>query len=281
MIRRVEIGTATIEFSDEGPRALPSEMALRDPVVLLHGFTGSKDSWRDLREELSRDRRVISIDLPGHGGTRVGGEVENYSIGGAAAMVIALLTNVRGIPSFSLVGYSMGGRLALFIALEYGAHINRLVLESASPGISDPDERASRRQADEELAAFAESAGIEAFVSRWESLPLFESLATLPPDRMRRLRQQRLACSAEELARSLRGMGTGAQPWLGDELSKLSMPVLAIAGALDSKFASIGRHLGLQVRRARFEVIGGAGHLPHLERPTEFNRVVADFLDGR
>lgn len=253
-------------------------MAARDPVVLLHGFTGSKESWRELREQLRPDRRVVSIDLPGHGGTRVGIDVENYSIEHAAAMVIRLLTEVLAVPRFSILGYSMGGRLALFIALNYGAHINRLVLESASPGIADCGDRAARRHADAELAAFAESAGIEAFVKRWESIPLFESMARMPAERIDRLRRERLGCRIEELARSLRGMGTGAQPWLGGELPALRMPILAIAGALDFKFTAIGEQIAALASDARFEAIGGAGHAPHLERPHEFNRVVADFL---
>ena len=280
MNHRVAIGTATVEFSDEGPSALSPEAAARDPVVLLHGFTGSKDSWRDLREQLWPNRRVVSIDLPGHGGTRVGLDVENYSIECAAAMVIRLLTEVLAVPRFSMLGYSMGGRLALFIALKYGAHINRLVLESASPGITDSGLRAARRHADAELAAFAKSAGIEGFVKRWESIPLFESMARMPAEKIERLRLERLACCVEELARSLRGMGTGAQPWLGGELPALRMPILVIAGALDLKFTAIGGQIAALVSDARFEAIGGAGHAPHLERPREFNRVVTDFLNG-
>lgn len=279
MNRRVAIVTATVEFSDEGPCALPSETAARDPVVLLHGFTGSKDSWRDLREELRPIRRVVSIDLPGHGGTRVGIDVENYSIERAAEMVVRLLTEVLAVPRFSLLGYSMGGRLALFIALNYAAHINRLVLESASPGIADSSDRAARIHADAELAAFAESAGIEAFVKRWESMPLFESMTRMPAEKIDRLRRERLACCVEELGRSLRGMGTGAQPWLGGELPALRMPILVIAGALDLKFTAIGQQIAAVAGDARFAAIGGAGHAPHLERPREFNRIVTDFLN--
>ncbi len=278
MNRRVEIGNATVEFCDEGPSALPADAPAREPVVLLHGFTGSKESWRDLREELRPDRRVVSIDLPGHGGTRVGSEVESYSIERAAAMVIRLLTEILGVARFSMLGYSMGGRLALFIALKHGAHISRLVLESASAGIADPAEREARRKADAELAAFAERAGIEAFVKRWESMPLFESMARMPAERIERLRRERLACCVEELARSLRAMGTGSQPWLGGEIAALRMPTLVIAGALDLKFTAIGRQIAAAAGDARFESIAGAGHAPHLERPREFNRVVADCL---
>ncbi len=212
MIRRIRMGRALIELADEGPCAPVSADSSRDPVVLLHGFTGSKDIWLDLRQKLSLERRVISFDLSGHGGTRVGAEIENYSIENASAMVVTVLVKLLAIPRFSLVGYSMGGRLALFIALRYVAHVSRLVLESASPGIADPDERAHRRADDEELAAFMNANSIGAFVDRWEKMPLFESLARARSDVNQRLREQRMACSPTELARSLIQMGAGSQP---------------------------------------------------------------------
>ena len=281
MIRRIELELGTFVFSDEAPCASAAKNAPRDPVVLLHGFTGSKDSWLELREKLKGTHRVVSIDLPGHGGTAVGDAIENYSMERSAAMLAAALAKILDDARFSLVGYSMGGRLALYVALAYGARVSRLVLESACAGIADLSERARRRQSDEELAAFIERAGIEAFVSRWERLPLFESLAKLPADGRERLRRQRLECSAAGLARSLRAMGTGAQPWLGERLGELAMPVLVVAGALDRKFVEIGRDLASRIPRARLEIIEGSGHVPHLERPEEFNRLVTNFLGPR
>ncbi|MFZ0890477.1 MAG: alpha/beta fold hydrolase, partial [Candidatus Binataceae bacterium] len=173
--RRVTVGCGVVELADEGPEAgrLGSP-----PVVLLHGFTGSKESWRELREQLRATRRVVSLDLPGHGATEINGDRFQCSIESTARIVIEAL-DVLGIARFALVGYSMGGRLALSIALDYGARLERLVLESASAGIADPGERRQRQQADDELARFVESAGIEAFVNRWESMPLFESQRAL------------------------------------------------------------------------------------------------------
>jgi len=280
VIRQLSVGGSLIELDDEGPRAPAPGSPPREPIVLLHGFTGSRDIWLDLREKLCPDRRVISFDLPGHGGTRVGDEIENYSIESTSAMVIAALENFLGAPRFALLGYSMGGRLALFIALKYSTQVSRLVLESASPGIAGADERARRRADDGALAAFARTNGIAAFVDRWEKAPLFASLARLPPDTLRRLREQRIRCSAEELARSLIGMGTGVQPWLGDELAALRIPVLVIAGAMDQKFVEIGKYMCSQIPNSQFQIIGGAGHMPHLEQPSQFWRAVADFLDA-
>ncbi len=280
MIRRAKLGGVVIEFSDEGPRAKAPEHARRVPVVLLHGFTGSKESWLELREALSDSRRVVSIDLPGHGGTQAGSEAENYSMGRAVAMVKALMADCLDAPRFSLVGYSMGGRLALAIALDHGSSVEKLVLESASPGIADGAERARRRQSDEELAAFVESEGIEAFVNRWERLPLFDSLAALSPDKRYHMRRVRLRCAPSGLALSLRAMGTGVQPWLGDRLSELAMPTLLVAGALDGKFTRIAREMASLIPHARLGIIEAAGHAPHLEQSGRFNRVVAEFLNG-
>ncbi len=276
MIGCAALGATTVEFSDEGPRAAPARHL---PVVLLHGFTGSKESWRELRAELSAARRVVSIDLPGHGGTQAGADLQNYSMQGAATMVMTLMAGRLGTPRFALLGYSMGARLALWIALTHPSRVERLILESASPGIADDAERMRRRRSDRELAAFAESRRIEAFVERWERKPLFDSLAALEPETRDELRRARLRCSPAGLARSLRAMGAGAQPWLGDRLGGLSMPTLLVAGALDLKFAGIARAMAAGITRARLAIIDGAGHLPHLERPSAFNRVVARFLD--
>lgn len=280
MIRHFESRLGPVEFSDEGPDSSIDKPA-GDPVVLFHGFTGAKDSWIDLRRELRPRYRVIAVDLPGHGGTAFGSALTNYSLEAAAAMVKSALVECAKLNRFAVVGYSMGGRLALFFALQYAALVSKLVLESASPGIAEPRERQQRRESDCELADSIETAGVEAFVNRWERIPLFESLSQLPSDERARLRSQRMKCSAQGLARSLRGMGVGAQPWLGDRLQELTMPVLVVAGELDRKYAEIARAMAARIPHGRLEVVGGAGHLVHLENSNAFNRLVADFLELR
>jgi 2-succinyl-6-hydroxy-2,4-cyclohexadiene-1-carboxylate synthase len=280
MIRHFESRFGPVEFSDEGPDS-SIDKPVRDPVVLFHGFTGAKDSWLGLRRELRRRYRVIAVDLPGHGGTDFGSEITNYSLEATAAMVKSALVEGAKLNRFALVGYSMGGRLALFFALQYAALVSKLVLESASPGIAEPKERQQRRESDCELAGFIEAAGVEAFVDRWESVALFESLSKLPANERARLRSQRMKCSAQGLARSLRGMGVGAQSWLGDRLQELTMPVLVVAGELDRKYAEIARAMAARIADGRIEVVGGTGHVVHVENSSAFNRLVADFLEVR
>ncbi|MGH7856796.1 MAG: 2-succinyl-6-hydroxy-2,4-cyclohexadiene-1-carboxylate synthase, partial [Candidatus Binatia bacterium] len=253
MIRRLPVHSGIVEVADEGTPA-------GECVVLLHGFLGSRESWSELRAALAGERRVVSVDLPGHGGTRVG--AGSFSMEGAAAAAIEAL-EALGIRGFDLVGYSMGGRLALYLAVTRAERVARLVLESASAGLADASERAVRRAADEERAARIEREGVEAFVMYWERLPLFASLADLPPERRERLRRLRLSCDPAGLAASLRGMGTGVQPWLGEQLGKLRMPVLVVAGSRDARFAAIARELATSIPQARLAIVGNAGHVPH------------------
>jgi len=290
--RNVRVRGGIIALSDErGPpapraecrlsalragRRLPAPHAGRC-LVLLHGFTGNKASWADVRAALRLSMRVIAVDLPGHGGTRMDGRVFDYSLERTADAVVAALDAI-GVSRFALAGYSMGGRVALQIALAHGARVERLALESASAGLTTAAARARRRRADATLAASIETAGIADFVRRWEELPLFRSLAAAPARTRHALRRQRLCCAPAGLAASLRGMGTGVQPWLGDRLGALAMPVVLITGALDRGFTRIARQLARRLSQARVEVIEGAGHMPHVERPARFLRLIEEFL---
>ena len=246
-------------------------------VLLLHGFTGDRTAWNDVARELARTHRVVIPDLPGHGETCVRDEPERHGM----SHTCRLLEGIAGalaIERITVVGYSMGGRLALHLALEAPELVERLVLESASPGLRTDEDRRSRRESDEELARFLDSYPIEAFVDRWEAQPLFATQRGLPLDRRRRIRRRRLECDRNGLAASLREMGTGAQTWLGDRLAQIQAPVMLIAGERDAKFAAIAREMLPLFPDARLCVIPGAGHDVHTEAPSEFLDVVRDFL---
>jgi 2-succinyl-6-hydroxy-2,4-cyclohexadiene-1-carboxylate synthase len=249
------------------------------PLMLLHGFTGCAQSWAHVRPALTAHFKLIMPDLPGHGRSASPLDPARYSIGHCIEDLIAIL-DFLGVQRTHLLGYSMGGRVALAAAIEHPARFASLILESASPGLAAASERQARIASDHELADFIERQGIEAFVARWERIPLFSSQDRLPGAARARLRAQRLANNGSGLANSLRGMGTGIQPPLWDRLGELRMPCLIAAGELDGKFVDIARRMAPAIDRARRVTVADAGHTIHLEQPAKFERLVLDFAGG-
>ena len=276
MIRRVATSVGTVALSDERPAG---RTRTETPLVLLHGFTGSKESWAGVRAAFVTRRRVLAIDLPGHGDTTIADRRFDHSLAATADLVAECLTVLR-VPRVDLLGYSMGGRVALQIAIAHGARVERLVLESASAGLATAAARARRRAADARLADAIERDGVARFVARWEALPLFRSLEDLPEGIRATLRRQRLACRGDGLAASLRGMGLGAQPWLARQAESVAAPVRLLSGARDRQFTRRAARLLPRFAAGCHEIIGGAGHVPHLEQPERFLGAVRAFLAG-
>ncbi len=247
------------------------------PLLLIHGFTGRGDGWADLAVLLAdAGYRVIAPDLPGHG-DNLPGDVREYGME-RAAQALADLIDREGAGPAHLLGYSMGGRLALYFALAFPEKVRSLVLESASPGLATEAERVARQASDGALAARIEAEGIPAFVTFWESLTLWQSQVRLTEDVRQGLRQNRLQNNASSLAHSLRGMGTGVQPSLWARLPGLTIPTLLLAGAEDAKFAAINRQMAGAMPTARLVVVPEAGHTIHLEQPERFAAELLAFL---
>ncbi|HEU6452333.1 MAG TPA: 2-succinyl-6-hydroxy-2,4-cyclohexadiene-1-carboxylate synthase [Gemmatimonadaceae bacterium] len=248
------------------------------PILFLHGFTGAASTWCGLLPSFGARRRAIAISLPGHGGSDAPEDPSRYAASRVTEDVLEVLDEL-GIPKVALLGYSMGARVALHTALAAPDRVGALIIESGSPGIADDAERAERRAADEALAADIERDGVEAFVDRWERLPLWESQSALPAARREALRAQRLAGSARGLANSLRGLGAGVSAPLHERLRELAgVPVLLVCGALDAKYVRIASEMKELLPHAALRVVEGAGHAVHLERPRELLGAVEDFL---
>lgn len=261
----------------DGVRYHVEDAGSGEPVVLLHGFTGSAANWRGVMEILASHYRVLAIDLIGHGRSDSPDTVARYTMSSVSADLGSLLERIGALPAHWL-GYSMGGRLALYAAVGQPQWVRSLILESASPGLRDAAERAARRRQDEALAVRIETAGIEAFVQSWEAMPLFASQERLSAETKAGLRSVRLANSIRGLAGSLRGMGTGAQPSLWERLDQIDRPVLLIAGGLDEKFVEINRKMAGAIPGVALHVMAGSGHTVHLERPDAYVELVLDFL---
>ncbi len=246
------------------------------PLLLLHGFTGRGTSWGAHATAFAKQGRVITVDLPGHGrsGTADPGRM---TVERTADDLAAILRRLAAAPA-DVLGYSLGARIALRLAVAHPAAVARLVLESPSAGLETDRERRARRAADEALAARIERDGIEAFVDEWERSPVFATQAGLAPAAAAHQRSIRLRNDPHGLAASLRGAGHGAMEPLHDHLAGITAPTLVIAGAQDA----IGRPRAERVARgipgARLELIDSAGHTPHLERSSVFRRLVTAFL---
>jgi 2-succinyl-6-hydroxy-2,4-cyclohexadiene-1-carboxylate synthase len=226
-------------------------------LVLLHGFTQTRQSWRRTAQALQGRYRALVPDLPGHGQA-----LHRTASFDACAAYVRALSPAR---AFTLCGYSMGGRIALHAALALGDHLDRLVLIGTSPGIADAAERAARRAADDALADRIEQIGVEAFAREWAALPLWDG----QPERVAAAANaDRLRNTPAGLAAALRGLGTGVMDPLWDALPSLGVPVTLAVGERDEKFRAIAERMAATLPRAELHVIPDAGHAPQLEDPT-------------
>lgn len=246
-------------------------------LLLLHGFTGCKENWLFLINRLAEQYRVIALDLPGHGKTESPTDLARYTMESVCKDIDQLL-NRLSIPSIHLLGYSMGGRVALAYAVLYPDKVKTLLLESSSPGLLTHIERVQRTKSDYQLADEILKKGIPSFVEKWENIPLFASQRELPEEKQARIRDQRLQNSAFGLSQSLKGMGTGVQSSYWDKLSSLTMPVLLLCGELDKKFCGIAKNMQMRIPHAIIQQISQVGHAIHVEQPEVFGKIVDEFL---
>ena len=247
-------------------------------VLLLHGFTGHGGSWTEAGQTFAAAGfRVLAPDLLGHGRSPLPPEPQRYGMAHSAADLSALVEASTG-GAIDLLGYSMGGRLALFFALTYPKRVRSLTLVSATPGLASATERAERRDRDNVLARRIERDGITPFVDYWESLPMWNSQRErMSVQQRRELRTQRLRNRPGGLANSLRGMGVGTQPNLWPRLPSLAVPTLLLVGADDARFVAINQQMAQQIPSVRLVIFPEAGHAVHLEQPPAFARTVLSF----
>ncbi len=247
------------------------------PLLLLHGFTGSAASWSPFVADWSQRLGVLRVDLPGHGRVSPTLPLDAYRMPAVADALFRTLDH-HAIDQINLLGYSMGGRLALYLAAHFPDRIHRLILESSSPGLKTTDERTERITRDNKLADFIEREGIEAFVDRWEALPLWQSQQQLDEATRAAHRAARLRNHPTGLANSLRGMGTGQQPSLWEALPRIALPTLLVVGEFDEKFVRINAAISAEMPHSQLVVVPNAGHTVHLEQPQAYREHVLAFL---
>ncbi|NOX36222.1 MAG: 2-succinyl-6-hydroxy-2,4-cyclohexadiene-1-carboxylate synthase [Calditrichaeota bacterium] len=246
-------------------------------LVFFHGFLGSHLDWEDVIKRLPERYRTLAVDLPGHGKTEVtpAGHARCFTMPRVAAALAQWIGTASESPVV-LIGYSLGGRLALYLAVHYPDLFRAIVLESASPGLRTASERHQRRQWDEHWARQLEREPFPRFLEKWYNQPLFRTLKHHPS--FDALFRQRLNNRPEWLAHVLRGMGTGVQPSLWEHLPTLKKPLLLLTGEKDPKFRAISEEMVRMAPKCSVKVIAGCGHNIHRENPDAFVQAILDFL---
>jgi 2-succinyl-6-hydroxy-2,4-cyclohexadiene-1-carboxylate synthase len=244
------------------------------PLCFVHGFMGSSCDWTPIVEALTDEAYCLTVDLPGHGQS-LNRPSYLYSMEGATQALADVLDDA-GIDRCSLVGYSMGGRVALYFSLFHPTRVRRLVLESTSPGLPSAEERAERQSLDEERAQRIQE-DLPGFLEEWYRMPLFASLAR--HGLIEEMVATRSANDPDEIARALRGLSPGVQPSLWDRLCDLSVPTLVLTGALDDKYTGVTARAARRIETAERVVVPKAGHNVHAERPQAFLAQLVRFLE--
>ncbi|SER93080.1 2-succinyl-6-hydroxy-2,4-cyclohexadiene-1-carboxylate synthase [Psychrobacillus sp. OK032] len=244
-------------------------------VVCLHGFTGSSSTWEEVISYLPSSVEVLTIDLIGHGLTDKPSDIARYHVDEQIEDLHAIFQQLEWT-HFTLVGYSMGGRLALAYTSKYPVHT--LILESSSPGLADDGERQKRKLSDELLAERIMKEGVISFVDFWEEIALFQTQKKLSHEKQLLIRHERLAQSAVGLSNSLKGFSTGVQPSYWGVLSNLSIPVFLLAGELDLKFCAIAKRMQKELPNSQMEVVKDAGHAIHVEKPKIFATIIEEVI---
>ncbi len=256
-----------LHFNLSGPAGKPV-------IIFLHGFLGSLADWDLAVEHFQVDYQCLCVDLPGHGQTRLA-DPKHYSIPHTAQLLIELLDQLQ-IKKANLLGYSMGGRVALYLAVHYPSHFEKIILESASPGLEDVIERKKRQEQDEQLAQILEKKNLEQFLREWYHRPLFSNLLNQPG--FEKMFQRRLKNDPIELAKSLRYMGVGNQESLWPQLPEIQLPVLLLAGEMDQKFCDIARRMQKMNSGFTVAIFEDCGHTIHFESEKRFLQKISAFL---
>ncbi|AHI56187.1 2-succinyl-6-hydroxy-2,4-cyclohexadiene-1-carboxylate synthase [Listeria ivanovii] len=241
----------------------------RKVLLMLHGFTGTNETYKHIISNLKAAYDIVAPDLLGHGKTVSPKPLERYSMEQICQDLAEILRQLE-VQQCILLGYSMGGRVATSFAAKYPEKVQGLILVNSSPGIEQASDRESRMLADNRLADSIEQEGIQAFVKYWEELPLFASQQKLPVEIQTEIRDERLSQKPFGLAMSLRGMGTGKQDAYWVDLANFTFPVLLITAEFDKKFQSIADEMLKYLPNATQITIKQAGHAVYLEQPSTF-----------
>lgn len=246
------------------------------PMVFLHGFMGSGADWLPVAKRISDQFFCILPDLPGHGQNTQLNFNKPLTFDAVSTALSGFLSTVEKRP-ICLVGYSMGGRIALYFALEFPAVVTTLVLEGANPGLVGAEARRMRAELDRRRAEQLQQMGLDAFIDAWYTMPLFNSLQARPR-LLQATKARRRQNNGPWLAKVIRELSPGRQPSLWPHLERLTMPVALVIGALDAKYTALNEEMAAKILHSKLFVVPQAGHNVHLEQPARFAQLLTKFL---
>ncbi|AFY48103.1 2-succinyl-6-hydroxy-2,4-cyclohexadiene-1-carboxylate synthase [Nostoc sp. PCC 7524] len=248
-------------------------------IIFLHGFMGNIHEFDEAIKFLGDDFSYLTLDLPGHGKTQVLGGDEYYTMANTAAAIISLLQQLNITKCF-LVGYSMGGRLALYLTLHFPEYFDKVILESASPGLATETERLDRVKRDAQiarkLARSLDKNDFAIFLLNWYNQPIFGYVKNHTG--FNDVLENRLQNCPTELAKSLQFMGTGSQPSLWEKLTDNQVPLLLLVGEKDEKFIDINKEIAKICQVSQLKIIPNAAHNIHFENTLDFVHHLKFFL---
>ncbi len=247
----------------------------RPTLILLHGFLGSQMDWLEFIPSLNKHFSILAFDLPGHGSS-INLNKRQYNFRDCAQEIVGVIRQQRTNHCF-LLGYSLGGRLSLYLALTFPKMFQKLILESASPGLLMRSRRQQRIRTDRQWIKILKTQGLRYFLKKWYRQPIFDSVQK-NYRRLRTLINTRMKNKPQELIYSLRGMGLGAQPSLWHHLKRLSIPTLCITGGLDQKIQTLAQVMAQHSPRIQVTILPDSGHNIHFENPKIFLQKIIPFL---
>ena len=249
----------------------------KDTVLFLHGFMGCAEDWFPIFEQLPDKYNYIAIDLIGHGKSDAPGDSNKYNVDSLVEQIKSVKDQLTKEKVF-LLGYSMGGRLALSFAAAYPDDLKGLILESASAGIRSDEERQKRYEDDLKLAEYIETHTLEEFVELWSDQELFNTQRRFSNDKLKKLKKKKASGSKIGYANSLKGFSTGIMPALHDRLKKIQIKSLLITGDLDTKYTGINARLAKRFFKAKHKIVRNSGHNTHLEESKRFMEIILNYL---
>lgn len=264
--------SASLHYEEKGPADAPV-------IVFLHGFMGQANAWHCMMESLAGNFHSIAFDLPGHGASLFKNSERLEQLRGMedAADLILQDLSALGVNRFSLYGYSMGGRVAQHIALGAPARIEKLILESASFGIADAAQRATRLQQDQGLMANIKTKeDFSAFLTQWYHLPLFQSLRGTP--HISTLITDKINHPVAEYHRALNLLSVGGHSFLADGLSKCRLPIYYFCGAQDEAYVQTAREIKKMLPEMTVKIFKNASHNIHIQQPQEIVSAIRKIL---